>query len=88
MNTTSQAHEMQGVGDETRVSCPESGSEHGPHETAESGMTFCPYCGVEVQTEENHREHEDGNEVFCPETIMSTWRYCPKCGDKIDRGWS
>jgi len=23
------------------------------------------------------------DEVHCPNTIMSTWRYCPYCGERI-----
>lgn len=79
-----QAHTSGGVGGETYVTCPDhDGEMFGPHPDARNTLSYCPYCGVEA-TDGDHRPHEGRFEVFCPETIMSTYRYCPNCGDRIE----
>lgn len=75
--------EVKGVGSDTYVVCSEDGERYGPDEDARE-MATCPYCGADGDASD-HRVHDDGNEVECPETLMSTFRYCPNCGSEAER---
>lgn len=76
-------HELSGVGEDTSVFCPHAGGRVGPEDGAADALTFCPYCGDESDSAE-HRTHRDRAEVSCPNTTMSTWRYCPNCGEGLN----
>lgn len=74
-----ETHRVEGTGEDTRVVCHHNNVTYGPHADAKSGMAFCPYCGKRAVGE--HEADDDLGEVFCPDTTMSTWRYCPGCGE-------
>lgn len=75
-------HYVDGVGADTRVRCPNNdGDWFGPHEDADHEPAYCPYCGAESD-EGAHWVHDDGREVDCPNSTMSTYRYCPGCGEE------
>lgn len=80
--TQAAQHRSSGVGAETRVYCPEDAEWFGPHPDASFDVDFCPYCGADA-TDEDHRVDGVIGEVFCENTIMSTWRYCPSCGEQV-----
>lgn len=73
-------HEVTGVGCETVVRCSETGRAYGPGTIDPTNPAYCPYCGDAVD-DSDHRLARRFDEVFCENTIMSTWRYCPGCGD-------
>lgn len=75
-------HTSGGVGSETFVNCP-NGVLYGPAEDAEDKYTYCPYCGEDT-TNDAHTVDKEISEVFCDNTIMSTYRFCPNCGDRLD----
>lgn len=72
-------HRRRGVMEDTRVLCERDGATYGPADGADSDMGFCPYCGMQVMSGD-HRLDEDLGEVFCEQTTMSTYRFCPGCG--------
>lgn len=77
-------HSVEGVGTGTRVYCGKTDSEYGPYTQAKSEFDFCPYCGADTDTE-THDVQVSLDEVFCENTSMSTWRYCPNCGERADK---
>lgn len=79
---SSHEHSIRGVGDETRVDCGRDKTIYGPHPDALKNFQYCPYCGADAQDDE-HRLHAGGGEVFCENTVMSTYRYCPGCGEAV-----
>ncbi|ELZ43740.1 hypothetical protein C471_00010 [Halorubrum saccharovorum DSM 1137] len=75
-------HVVRGVGENTRVECPEHDAVFGPHPGARSTFDCCPYCGADADT----LGHEAGpveGELQCPSTAMSTYRFCPGCGTQV-----
>ena len=76
-------HVACGVGENTRVECPECDAVYGPHPGARSTFDFCPYCGADASDADHDAETVDG-EVFCENTGMSTYRFCPGCGAQVD----
>jgi len=78
-------HVVRGVGDETRVGCGRRDLMYGPHPDAIENMRYCPYCGAKAW-EGDHGPSIVAGEVFCPDSSMSTYRYCPGCGDGVDNG--
>ena len=74
-------HSINGVGDDTFVNCP-SGLLYGPAEDAENIFNYCPYCGEDTENK-NHTVDKEISEVFCDNTIMSTYRFCPNCSVRI-----
>lgn len=72
-------HSVSGVGGETAVWCPFTEQLFGPGGI--SHFEYCPYCGSSVE-DEDHSVDTSVDEVFCPDTTMSTYRYCPNCGDR------
>lgn len=80
--TTTGSHELLGVGAETRVYCPIEDCTYGPGgECIE--FEYCPYCAVSTEDMEHDSETVEG-EVYCSNTLMSLYRYCPKCGEEVD----
>lgn len=75
-------HRVEGVGMDTVVRCSETGNGYGPGTLDPSEPEFCPYCG-DSATDGSHRLARRFDEVFCDHTGMSTWRYCPGCGEKV-----
>lgn len=71
-------HTNEGVGTDTRTYCPETDTWYGLHEDATWKISYCPYCGDSATTDD-HRIDDEICEVFCENTTMSTWRYCPSC---------
>ncbi|WP_123619594.1 hypothetical protein [Halorubrum sp. CSM-61] len=76
-------HVGRGVGSNTRVECPEHDTVYGPHPGARSTFNYCPYCGDDTSDADHDTKKVDG-EVFCPDTGMSTYRFCPGCGAQVD----
>lgn len=76
-------HREIGLGAATRVYCPRTEEWYGPHPEAGFDVSFCPYCGGDA-TNDDHRIDREVCEVFCENTIQSTWRFCPNCGDRIE----
>lgn len=77
-------HRNTGVGKWTRTYCPDAGEWFGPHPEAFALSPYCPYCGGPVEDDE-HRLHDDGNEVDCSNTGQSTFRFCPYCSERTER---
>lgn len=75
-------HRLQGVGEDTRVFCPDTEYWYGPYSPASFDAAFCPYCGENTEGSE-HQVDTEVREVFCPHSSQSTWRYCSHCGDAI-----
>lgn len=76
-------HHVSGVESDTAVSCSITGVAYGPGSDGEELPNFCPYCG-HIATDGSHRIDPDIDEVFCDRTTMSTWRYCPGCGEGVE----
>lgn len=77
------SHKFKGTGEETQVDCPKEGV----LKVSDSTMfnpEFCPYCG-ETVSNSDHRVDTDICEVFCENTIQSTWRFCPLCGVRKEK---
>ena len=76
-------HIVEGVAEETVTKCPDTADQYGPGASDEAEPNYCPYCG-EVVRNDDHRVEGEVSEVFCENTAMSTWRFCPGCGDRTD----
>ena len=74
-------HLAYGVGGDTKVECPVDNRAYGP--AGSFDVDYCPYCGAETSDGE-HRVDRYVSEVFCENTGMSTYRYCPGCGSEVD----
>jgi hypothetical protein len=77
---TEEAHRVEGVGMDTVVRCDDTDNAYGPGTTDPTAPDYCPYCGESVDRDE-HRVDMSFDVVFCENTIMSRWRYCPGCGE-------
>lgn len=77
------AHTVTGTETETVVECPQTGHQYGPGAQPETSANWCPYCSADVK-DEDHRVARRFSEVFCDRTPMSSWRYCPGCGEEVD----
>jgi hypothetical protein len=78
-------HSIEGVGGETVAKCPKTGEEYGPSgRNSISSCDWCPYCGESVNNSEHNVTEKD---IFCENTNMANWRYCPNCGDKVEDNW-
>lgn len=73
-------HRLQGTGGETVVICEHDGGAYGPGGDRE--FIQCPYCGENARCGD-HWIYWDVDEVYCEQTPMSTYRYCPGCGDRL-----
>lgn len=73
-------HTLSGVAEDTYVYCPEADETFGPGGESVD-FEYCFYCG-EAAHNERHRVDEEISEIFCDNTIMSTYRYCPHCGSQ------
>lgn len=71
---------VEGVFEETKVVCGHDGGAYGPG--GDRMPQQCPYCGGNARGGD-HRIIEDGDEVTCEKTTMSTYRYCPGCGTEV-----
>jgi len=80
-STTGTEHVVDGVGMDTVAKCPETGHQYGPGAINETRPNWCPYCGEDVKNDD-HRVARRFSEVFCENTNMANWRYCPGCGDR------
>lgn len=74
-------HHVEGVGEDTVVVCEHDENAYGP--AGDTEFQKCPYCGGNAKGGD-HRIHESGDEVFCDHTGVSTYRYCPGCGEEVD----
>jgi len=81
MSREDNGHFVKGVGVQTMVKCPEKEMEYGPGSINETNPDWCPYCGESVENVD-HRVARRFSEVFCENTNMANWRYCPGCGEK------
>lgn len=75
-------HTVSGVGEQTIVTCSNGGL-FGPASRAEDEYSYCPYCGEDTDNS-SHRVDVSLSEVFCDESSMSNYRFCPNCGDRIE----
>ena len=75
-------HVAHGAFDETVVLCPEDDTLWRASDDEEKAFRFCPYCGAAADYN-GHDASAVPGEVLCPNTGMSTWRYCPGCGDSV-----
>lgn len=75
-------HEIRGVGGDTRVDCGRNETIYGPHPDAIAQMLYCPHCGNEID-DGTHDPAAIPGEVFCPNTSISAYRYCPGCGVEV-----
>lgn len=73
-------HHVYGVGEKTKVECPIEDRAYGPGGSFQ--VDYCPYCSADV-TDDDHRVDFGVSEVFCDNTSMSTYRYCPGCGTEV-----
>lgn len=72
-------HTVDGTGMDTVAKCPDTGQQYGPGAVNETAASYCPYCGETVENGD-HRVARRYSEVFCENTNMANWRYCPGCG--------
>lgn len=77
----SELHWEAGVAEESRVYCPISDKTFGPGGES-SCQDYCVYCGEDTDND-SHRPHE--YDIFCENSTMSNFRFCPNCGERIDR---
>lgn len=75
-------HHVESVAEDTFIHCPEIGATYGPGTEDQTTPTYCPYCSDRA-TDASHRIAMSRDEVFCDHTTMSTWRYCPGCGEEV-----
>jgi len=78
-------HIVEGVEMETVAKCPKTGKQYGPGALNETRPEYCPYCGESVENDD-HRVARRFSEVFCENTNMANWRYCPGCGERSPEG--
>lgn len=75
-------HRSRGVGEETVVVCEDDGGSYGPD--GDRKPLYCPYCGASA-LDDDHDIILDGDEVTCEHTNQANYRYCPGCGEEVDR---
>lgn len=80
---TAISHKFEGVGQDTRVFCPEEDEWIAVSAADGFDPSFCPYCGDNAH-DASHRVAPRLCEVFCENSTQSTWRYCPICGRRDD----
>lgn len=78
---TTEQHWERGVAEDSEVYCPEAGTTFGPGGESECSE-YCLYCGEDTGNDA-HQVHE--YDTFCENSTMSTLRFCPYCGERIDR---
>lgn len=80
VSSRQETHRVLGVMNETAVVCEHDGGKYGPGGDREPHQ--CPYCGEDAY-QDGHEVILNGDEVLCPNTGQSKYRYCPGCGAEV-----